>query len=479
MLPAGSNPSIRLRVAEAAALLAIGAFLLWTTRGFTFLQDEWDFIQFRLNWDATAFLNPHNQHLLATDLVVYKLLFATAGVGDYLPYRVAGVTIHLGCVALLFEVARRRIGTALAAAVALPVAVLGCGWYVVLNPFNMQWSLSLASLLAIVLLLDRTGRRYDVVISLLVLLALASSSFGVPVTVGVAAYTLIEPGRRRSHWVWLVPLALYGAWYLGYGMDASRAPGYELTLSPVYLFHVVAGAVGGLLGIPLGAEEIPMRTVLVGGAHLLTLLLAGLLVLILAKPSVRTRPSRVLPQRSRPSPRLALALSTCFAFWLLLTVSRGYLDSPYATHYAFVGVVLLILVGLELTSGLQLSPRVRIAAAALLGVSTLLNVAALTHYADLRRADSQVVRAQIGALQLARETVPPDFKPNSDPEQAPSVVAGPLLASLDRLGSKPGFDAGEIAAAPRPARAAADAVLAAAGQGEAGGVAGWTEKGRR
>ena len=399
MPSATSNPTIKLRVAEAAALLAIGAFLLWTTRGFTFLQDEWDFIQYRLNWDATAFLNPHNQHLLATDLVVYKLLFATAGVGDYLPYRLAGVTIHLGCVALLFEVARRRIGTALAAAVALPVAVLGCGWYVVLNPFNMQWSLSLASLLAIVLLLDRTGRRYDVLISLLVLLALASSSFGVPVTVGVAAYTLMEPGRRRSHWVWLVPLALYGAWYLGYGMDAGRAPGYELTLSPVYLFHVVAGAVGGLLGIPLGAEEIPMRTVLVAGVHLLTLLLAGLLVLVLT-----------LPQRGRPSPRLALALSTCLAFWVLLTLSRGYLDSPYATHYAFVGVVLVILVGLELTSGLRLSPRVRIAGAALLGLSTLLNVAALIHYADLRRADSQVVRAPIRRSATGAGHRPPGFQ---------------------------------------------------------------------
>ena len=43
---------LRTRTLEAVAALALAAFLLWATRGLTFLQDEWDFIQYRLNWDA-------------------------------------------------------------------------------------------------------------------------------------------------------------------------------------------------------------------------------------------------------------------------------------------------------------------------------------------------------------------------------------------------------------------------------------------
>ena len=92
-----------LRLVEVAALLAIGAFLVWTTREFTFLQDEWDFIQYRLDWDADAFLAPHNQHLLAIDVLIFKVLFATVGIGDYLPYRLAGIAMHLVVVALLFD----------------------------------------------------------------------------------------------------------------------------------------------------------------------------------------------------------------------------------------------------------------------------------------------------------------------------------------------------------------------------------------
>ena len=94
----------------AVVLLATGAFLLRETRGTTFWFDEWQWVLDRRGDDLSAFLAPHNGHLTLVPVALYKLLFATAGLENYTPYRVMVVAAHLGCVALLFAYARRRVG---------------------------------------------------------------------------------------------------------------------------------------------------------------------------------------------------------------------------------------------------------------------------------------------------------------------------------------------------------------------------------
>jgi hypothetical protein len=440
--------TLKLRIAEFGALLVVGTFLIWATRGYTFLQDEWDFIQYREGWDANAFLVPHNQHLLATDVLIYKLLFATVGIGDFLPYRLTGVAIHLISVALLFEVARRRVGNALGAAVALPVALLGTGWFVVLNPFNMQWSLSLAAMLGIVLLLDGEDRRYDPVISLLLLVALASSSLGVPIAVGVAARLALEGGGLRRAWVVALPLTLYGAWFLHYGLHADRAPDASLTVSPAFLFHLAAGALAALAGVPLADGGVPHRDLVADIIHLLALVTLA----IVATAAARTRSGRV-----------ALPLCTLVVFWVVVTLSRGYQHAPYSTQYVFVGAVLLLLVALELAGNLEIPRWVAHVAAAAFCLSAALNASVLGHHADLRRHDAAIVRGEIGALILARDTAPENFRPDSDPIRAPSVIAGTLFHAIAKVGSPPGAGVAEIERAPESVKVAADRVLVAAG----------------
>jgi hypothetical protein len=434
------------------AVLAAGAFLLWVTRGLTFLQDEWDFIQGRWIWTAEIFLVPHNQHLLATEVLIYKVLFAAFGIDGYLPYRILGIAIHLSSVALLFEVARRRVGDALGAAVAALLAVLGCGWFVLLYPFNIQWSLSAVALLGIVLLLDRDDRRYDVAIAGLLLLALASSSLGVPMAAGVLARLLLRPADRRRIWVVLLPAALYGAWFLEYGIDADRRPGFEITASPVFLFHLAAGAVGGVAGVPMADGDIPARTIVRAGVHLA----AVGLVLLFAIAAVRLR------DRRDQIARLTLPVVTLAAFWLVLTATRGYQHAPYSTHYVYVGVLLVILIALELADGWKPSRRTRLWLAAALCASALLNAAVLIDHAGDRRADSEIVDAEIGAMMIAGDDLPSRFKPDSDPERATSVIATRLLVAADHIDSRPGATPDEIASASPVARAAANRVLAAA-----------------
>jgi hypothetical protein len=438
-----------MRAWETVGAVALAGFLLWATRGLTFLQDEWDFIQYRLNWDVDVFLNPHNQHLLASDVLVYKLLFAAFGIDSFLPYRLAGIALHILCVALLFELARKRLGPWPAALVALPVAVMGCGWYVVINPFNMQWTLSLAALLGCALLLDREDRRFDVLIALLVLAGLASSSLGVAVAAGVGARLLLERDGLRRSWTVLVPLALYGAWYLTYGLDADRAPGYHLTVSPAFLFQAAASAAGAVVGVPLREPALPLRGLFVVVAHLLVLALVGCTAWILARDGVRRHA------------RLALPAAALLAFWALLTVSRGYENLPYESHYAYAGAVLLLALAVELAPGLRLAPVARLGVAAVLGASVVLNATALVHYSNSRRHASEIVRAEVGALERARAGIPDDYRPDDDPGRAPSIVAGPVLAAIDRLGSSPGFGPAELASASAEARSEADRVLAA------------------
>src|SRR5262249_7292455 len=83
-------------------LLATGIFLFRETRATTLWFDEWSWALHRRGGGADALLDPHNQHLSLIPVAIYKLLFATAGLGDYRPYRALGIIGHLGCVALVF-----------------------------------------------------------------------------------------------------------------------------------------------------------------------------------------------------------------------------------------------------------------------------------------------------------------------------------------------------------------------------------------
>jgi hypothetical protein len=434
-------------VLELVVLVAAGGLLLWITRGLTFLMDEWAFIQYRLDWTVETFLRPHNQHLLVLEVLLYKVLFVTAGIAHYLPYRLLAVILHLLCVALVFEFAQRRIGLAAAAAISAPILVLGTGWFVVLNPFNIQWTISLSAGIGILLLLAERSRRHDVAIALLLLVALAASSLGAPLALGLLAAVVAGPDRWRRMWVVVVPLAVYGAWYLDYGVDASTGPGYEVSLSPVYFFHLAAGGVGGLLGLPLGSAVIASRPWITHAVHLLTL---GVLV-VLTVAHVR--------RRREPEPELVMVVVTLALYWLLLTVSRGYQHLPYSTQYVYVSVVLIVLVGVAaLPAGLPTGRAVAVLAG-VMAISTGLNLLTLVHWSNLRRTASDGVVVETTALEIAGDEARPAAVPDRDEGRAPVLRPRPYLAAVRRLGSSPALSPSGLLQMSEPARIQADAVL--------------------
>jgi hypothetical protein len=209
-----AGSSQRSGLLAAVGVVAAGVVILWVGHGLTFLQDEWSFVFFRFGGGADAFLEPHNEHPVLIPAALYKALFATVGLEPYWPYRLLVIGAHLACLVLLYFVARRSVGRLGATLVVLPFLFFGAAWEVVLWPFNVQWALSVGAFLALLLLLDRRDTIAEVVCAVLLLIAIASSSLGLAIAAGVLVEVLWRPDRWRRIWIPVVPLALYGLWFL-------------------------------------------------------------------------------------------------------------------------------------------------------------------------------------------------------------------------------------------------------------------------
>jgi hypothetical protein len=62
--------------------------------GAYFWVDEWIWIVNRGDFSASAFLEPHNQHLSLVPVAIYRALFETVGLEHYWPHRVVLVIGH-------------------------------------------------------------------------------------------------------------------------------------------------------------------------------------------------------------------------------------------------------------------------------------------------------------------------------------------------------------------------------------------------
>jgi hypothetical protein len=443
---------IRLREGHRASLcfvalaLAAGAFLLWATRDTTFMQDEWDFIQGRSVNSADAFLHPHNNHLLALLVLIYKALWSTVGLDDYWVWRLVAVGVHLTCVALLYDFARRRVGAIVAVSACLPILVLGSAWEDLLFPFNMQWYLSSAAFLAILRLTENEGPLVDAAIAALLLIALASSSLGPPVALGVAVACLMRRDWRGLA-LTAVPVVLYVLWFVTYSIGAENQPPTDLSASPSYLLHTAAGSLGALLGTPLGISQVadlgwPSTLI-----HLATIAAFAALAF------------QVTTGRRPLTPTLALILSVLLAYWLALTVTRGYEGQPYTSRYLYVSCLLLVLLGVEYFRGHRIVGPARAAVVAVAIVAAAFNVAILRHYSGERRFDAMMVTAELGALEISQNEVEPLFRPDEDVRRAPNIVAQSYFAATERIGSTPAPTPDELVRLPDDARGHADAVL--------------------
>jgi hypothetical protein len=234
----------------------------------------------------------------------------------------------------------------------------------------------------------------------------------------------------------------YAAWWVAY-----RPAGLErraLDVAPGFAADSAAGALGALAGlagagVPEGADALRWGRPLAVVAVITLLWLLG--------------------RYRRVPPRTLALLTILVAFWILTGLRRAMLEHPDAARYLYVGALFILLLVAELARGVSLPRRWMPLLVAAVAVAVLSNAGTIRDAGRFLRLSAEAARADLGALELARDSVKPGYRAGSFPGTPfVSVHAGPYFAAADDMGS-PAYSPAELATAPESARLTADTEL--------------------
>lgn len=435
-------------ILAVAMVLAVAA-LIYCGRGQVMVGDDLFYAQ-RLADNSLGHAILHsNLYLIALPMVLYKAMFELFGIGSYLPYRLAAISLLLLCAGLFYAIARRRIGGLLALAPTVLLLFYGSGGEELLTGARIPSLMAIASGLGAILALEREDRRGDAVA--LVLLCISSTSH--PTGLGFLAAGAIlvawrpSPRRWTSAWVILIPAALVAAFLILYQRTADTP---HQGISDVLSFEraswtMLTAAVSGLSGV-LHAP--------VWDRPLAEIASAALLALIVVGAALRWR---------RLRPTFWAAAGGLIALIAATRLSPGgFVRVPDAPRYLYPETILFLWVLVELAGAWRAAgaPRARAAVAGFATAVLLLglwsNVAKLDDASSSLRASSTLAEGEYSAYDLERDRVDPSYTPS------PFLpTAGNYLAAADAYGSM-GLAPNELATASQTVRAYADLALVGA-----------------
>ncbi|HEV7482173.1 MAG TPA: hypothetical protein VGO13_03650 [Solirubrobacterales bacterium] len=441
------GPTVGLIVALAGSamlLLALG----WQL---TFFQDTWAFLMGRQPWSAASLLNPHNEHLVVFQVATEKALVEVFGTGTNHPEMVVMTATLLVSAALVFVWIGRRVDRWLALMAAVLLLFLGSAWQVLLWPFEIEFTAPIAAGMGMLLALEREDRHGDLLACLLLVVGIGFGSLGL--SFAAAAIVEVFLKRRSRGWgrayVFVVPLALYLGWYAGWGHDAE----HHLTLhnilaSPLYVAEGMAAAVGSLSGLstaPIVGSGPPEW-----GRPLL-LALVGLAIYRLWR---------------RPAVSLSFwpVAAAALSYWVLGAFNFIPGREAASNRYQYAGGLFVLLIAAELLRGVRLRPRALMVAGAVVALAVFSNLAQMKDGYDWLKGQTVLTRADTGAIDIARGTVPPWFGLTPEIAGTPSLIdvnAADYLPMVREHGS-PGYSPRELASAPEVGRRQADIVLSQA-----------------
>jgi hypothetical protein len=370
---------------------------------------------------------------------------------------------------LVFVYIRRRVGEWPALIAAVIVLFLGPAWEVLLWPFEISLLGSVMAGVATLVVLDRNDRAGDIAACALLVASVGFSSLGVPFALAAVADVLVrfrDRGIARIY-VAAIPLLLYAPWYVTYGQD-TPAGSHPATLDdPLAVPHFAAEGVAGSLASLLG-----LRT-LAGGIRnavhhrtLFLLALGALVAICIAVALLERRNRGTIRRQLQRSAAAGIwpVLTTTVAFWVLAGLNSTGLRQPLESRYMYVGAILILLLAANLLVGVRIGRRALIAAAVATAAIVALNLVPLFEGGDYLDEQTVYARADLGAVEIARNTVAPAF--GFDPSFSGTislinVKAGPYLTLVEKHGS-PAYTPAELAKAPEFGRRQADVVLAQA-----------------
>lgn len=431
-------------------MAAAGALIVFWGSRLTFILDDWTYILYRRDFSADAFLLPANEHLVGGAVVIWKLLLSGFGMGSLLPFRLVSTAIFLLGDWFLFVWIRRRLGSWPALIATVPVIFLGTAAEDLLWFSSITFLGSLTCGLGMLVALDRRDRVGDRLACAWLVGTMLFSSLWVPFALGAVVDITLRRGDRdwrRRAFIVLVPAVLYILWWLGWGHDAQSAITLKnMANTPHFVLDSLGAAIAALFGLATPVEGMASRGGLDWGRPLAVFF--GAIAV--------WRAYRI--ERIPRSFWVVLAIG--LSFWILggFDVKPGRV--PWASRYQLPGAVFVMLVAVELLRGVKLSLRLLAPVAAVILAAIASNLLYLHEAYGGYLAGTQLVRGNLTALEIARNTVDPSFY--IEEEFADNGLdhfdAGSYLSAVDAFGS-PAYTVGELEATPESVRFAADKVL--------------------
>jgi len=441
------NPATLLLV---AAMSASGLLLVVLGSRLSFFLDDWVFILYRRDFSLDAFLGPDNEHLVAGPVAVWKLLLSGFGMGSALPFHVVSTAMFLLGAWFLFVWVRRRLGPWPALLATLPILFLGAAYEDLFWFSSITFLGSMACGLGMLVALDRRDATGDRLACAWLIGSMLFSSLWLAFLVGAVVDVALRRGERdwrRRAYVVAVPVALYAIWWLGWADSGeSSVTLHNIALAPRFAFESIAAALGALAGFATSMEGAPSPPGLDWGRPL-AVVLGGLTVWRLHR-------------LGRVPRSLWVAIAIALAFWLFggIAVKPGRV--PWASRYQYPSAALVILIAAGTLSGLKLDRRLLPAALIAVAVSLAGNVLLIKQSYDAYHSTSRLIKGNLTALEIARDTVDPSFYLEEEFADTgfDHIDAGSYFAAVDEFGS-PAYTIAELEASPEPARFAADKVL--------------------
>ena len=433
----------------AALVAASWAVLLALGSGTTFFADEWEFILHRRDWSVGNFLDPHNEHIVLAPVSTYRLLLGIFGIDSAFPFQVIATLVFLLSATLLFAYLRRRVGDWPALLGTALILFLGASWIDLLWAFQIGYSGSIAAGLGALLALDRDDRVGDRIACALLVVSTSFSSLGLPFVAGALVSILLSQWPRIERlYIALVPLALYGLWWLGWGHTADSAFSADNVLgSPAFVFDAAAQAMASLLGLATPLTGDGTDPVGLDWGRILLVVGIGLAVWRFWR-------------RGEVPRSLWVVLAIGGSFWFLTAFNDDLLREPTSIRYQYPGAVFLLLIAAEVLRGVRISARA-LAFGSALTVLAVLSGLWFLHLGQSKvlKPSGEGLRARLAAVEIARDRVDPGF---AVPTSVFSETdARTYLSVADAYGS-PAYSDPELASGTVAARAAADKVLAEA-----------------
>jgi hypothetical protein len=441
-----------LMLLAAIALYLVVVLLIGHNEGI--FVDESNYFDLDRGLDPYALLSPLNGHLVLFPRLVYAANFALFG-GEFLGPRLVMAVGAALAVWLFFGFAFKRVGGTVALGLSLLLLFFGTAWEANFIQSGITYAWCLAAGIGALILLERDDRRSDAVGCALLVVSVASVTFGVAFVAAAIALLIARPRGRRAPWVVLVPILLFAAWFiwLHTGFDGEipdRGDVFNLLRAPAFFANEASATAGALSG--LNYDFAPGADV--SGVFTTTSPFGPLLAVALGV-------AIVLRLRRRPvSPMLWALLVALAATWLALVLGYWGFGGPDTARYTYIGGALILMIAVEACRGTRPQPPVKAAIFVLCGLAIAGNLARLRDAADVYRDFSSTLRAQLTALELARDSVDPAFGPGA-PAASDAIKAGPYLAAVDRIGET-GYAESTIGSLSEGSRATIDATLVGA-----------------